>query len=143
MSRKTHVFLFCFADAVQRAPKSCHAAFLACMKVAFERDRHQTDTQTDRRTNKHQILGSPYTKGPKGQQTKGADSRNSTDSVLTARVTAFARLLLRNFSFLILVFSGILDYTRRARWPFRDLLCRVSTKISYVREVQHDYAIMM
>ena len=36
-----------------------------------------------------------------------------------------------------------LDDTRRARWPFRDLLCRVSTKISYVREVQHDYAIMM
>ena len=37
----------------------------------------------------------------------------------------------------------VLDDTRRARWPFRDLLCRVSTKISYVREVQHDYAIMM
>ena len=36
-----------------------------------------------------------------------------------------------------------LDDTRRARWPFRDLLCRVSTKISYVREVHHDYAIMM
>ena len=42
------------------------------MKVAFERD-GRTDTQTDRRTdgrtNKHQILGTLYTKGPKGQKT--------------------------------------------------------------------------
>ena len=52
------------ADAVQRGTKSCHAAFLACRKVAFEHDR-----QTDTRRNKHQILGTLYTKGPKGQLT--------------------------------------------------------------------------
>ena len=82
---------------MQRDAKSCHAAFLACRKVAFECD-GQTDRRTDAQTSD---FGDPLHKIPE------------------------------------------LDDTRRARWPFRDLLCRVSTKISYVREVQHDYAIMM
>ena len=33
-----------------------------------KRDRQRTDGRTDTRTNKHQILGTLYTKGPKGQK---------------------------------------------------------------------------